>query len=273
MSDFQGFAEPTIESFYHRALSQRLLLSENDVLVDAVIFISERARVTVNGHIYTDPYVLVQMSGGTQGACFAYPGDIVITEADALIGRPVWEIFDQASDCLKVALLDAIYAALNKTDGLRPKVREYVYGPAAEKSRLRAEVMGNLIQLKPGMRLCMIGVIEDIVRVALESGAEVRLFDHYLAGETFLGQPVLRDAVDELKMADRVLLTGNAIKTRTMATILRQCVEFRIPTVVYAMSGANLAPHYLAFGARAVTCERFPYYWYSHLESVIDVYE
>jgi hypothetical protein len=263
----------SIEEFYEHALARRASFAKGDDLLEAFICVFERARVSAHGHIYTDPYVFIQLSAGSRGACFAYPDEVDISDSELIIGQPVWDVFEQAPDYIKVAILDAIYVILNNDcPRLRPDVRKYFRGTAAEKSSQRAESIVNLIAVEPGMRLCMIGVIEDIVCASLESGAEVALFDHLLAGETFMGREIGRDAGSSLDSADYVLVTGNALKTRTMDDILQRSAASGIPTTVYAMSGANLAPHYLSLGVESVTCETFPYYWYSGLESVMDVY-
>ncbi len=262
----------SIEAFYAHAILQRRLFEEGDDLLEAFICIFERAKVSIEGHLYTDPYVFAQLSGGSRGACFAHPDEVNVTDSDSLIGHSVWDIFDQAPDYIKVALLDAVYAVVNDDLKLRPHTRKCLNGTASAKSAQRAEFIANLLKIEKGMRLCIIGVIEDIVCAALKLGAEVELFDFFLAGQTFLGQEIGRHVGPSLESADCVLVTGNAIKTRTMDDILQRCAAGGIPATVYAMSGANLAPHYLSVGADIVTCETFPYYWYSGLESNIYVY-
>jgi hypothetical protein len=268
-----NLARASIEEFYEHALLRRKLFQYGDDLLEAFICVIERAKVSPQGHMYTDPYVFAQLSGGPRGACFAHPDEVCVTDADSLIGRPVWDIFYEAPDYIKVALLDAVYAVVNIGLEVSPDARKRLNGTATAKSRQRAKFIVDLLGLEKGARLCVIGVIEDIVHAALDLGAEVKLFDFFLAGYKFLGQEVGREVDDSLEAADLVLVTGNAIKTRTMDNILRRCAEREIPVTVYAMSGANLAPHYLSVGANTVTCESFPYYWYSGLESVIDVYQ
>jgi Putative heavy-metal chelation len=263
---------PTLEGFTRLAMSYRDVIGEQETVVECITAIHEQALISGNNHVYNDPYFIVQLAGGMRGSCFGFPAESRL-DLREFIGTSAFAALEGAPDFLIVCLLDAIFLEINRLEGIAP-VRSVPYeGTAAQNGRLQAKVLAELAHVEPGTSVALIGVVEDIVQELLDRGAEPRLADLHLAGESVCGLNVGNDAESLITRADAVIMTGNTLKTRTIDTLLAQAVSCRARTVVFAMSGANIASRYRAFGANAVTTEQYPYFWYPGLGSTINIFE
>jgi hypothetical protein len=263
---------PTIEGFARLASGYRDVLSEEEMTVECITAIHEQALLSGNDHVYNDPYFVVQLAGGMRGCCFGFPAESGL-DLREFIGTPALAALDEAPDFLAVCLLDAIFQEINRLEGIVPTSSVPYEGTAAQNGRLQAKVLADLAHVEPGTRVALIGVVEDIARELLDRGAEPMLADLYLAGESVCGLEVSGNASSLVARADAVIMTGNTLKTRTIDALLALAASRGTRTVVFAMSGANIAPRYRASGADAVTTERFPYFWYPGLGSTIDIFE
>jgi hypothetical protein len=118
----------------------------------------------------------------------------------------------------------------------------------------------------------MIGAIVDIIQVVLEKGAELKAADFALAGTELEGIEIEYEAMPLIKWADTIIMTGNTLKTNTLGQLLDISRKLKKRVLIYSMSGANIAPHYLNHGAFVITSEPFPYYWYARMPSIMNVY-
>jgi hypothetical protein len=262
---------PTIEDFTRVALAYRDALGPTDITVECITTIKEHACIAGNDQLYNDPYFVVQLAGGMRGCCFGFPADCQL-DVRSFVGKSAFAALDDAPDFLGVCLLDAIFHEINRIEGISPDDSVPYHGTAAQNGRQQARVVADLAHVAPGARVALIGVVEDIVRELLDRAAIPLLADLYLAEESVCGLTVGDDAGSLITEADAVIMTGNTLKTRTLDTLLAQASARGTRTVVFAMSGASIAPRYRAFGADAVTTERFPYFWYPGLGGTIDIF-
>lgn len=263
---------PTIENFAQAARSYRNVIGDESCTIECITTIHEHARELRNQHVYNDPYFVVQMAGGMRGSCFGFPEDAEL-EIQRFTGLSAFNVLDEAPDYLTVCLLDGIYQEINRIEGILPTRSIPYIGSASENGRLQAKTLADLAHVTPGTKVALVGMVEDIVREIVDRGAEAMVADLYLAGQTVYGQHVMNDASSCIAQADSLIMTGNTLKTRTLDALLSQAKSLRVRTVIFAMSGANLAPRYCYLGADAVTTERFPYFWYPGLGSTINVFE
>jgi predicted TIM-barrel enzyme len=222
--------------------------------------------------MYTDPYFVAQLAGGMRGSCFGFQADTEY-DIDRFVGCSAFAALSDAPDFLRVCLLDAIFEKINQLEGVVPSRTVPYQGTAAESGQLQARVLADLAQVEAGMKVAVVGAVEDIARELLERGATPMLADLYLAGQVVSGLEVGGDAGSIIGDADAVIMTGNTLKTRTIDHLLAAARSRGARLVVFAMSGAEVSPRYLDFGASAVTVERFPYFWYPGLGSTISIFE
>jgi hypothetical protein len=265
-------ARPTIEEFARVAMFYRGAVGEAAAVVECVTTLYERTKIVGNSQMYTDPYFMVQLAGGMRGSCFGFNEDVEY-DVDHFIGGSAFDALSDGPDYLRVCLLDAIFEEVNRIEGIAPTLTIPYRGTAAENGELQAQVLADLARVDAGMKVAVVGAVEDIARVLLERGATPLLADFYLAGQSICGLRVSDDALSAIHFADAVIMTGNTLKTRTIDCLLPDATRRGVRVVIYAMSGAEIAPRYLDFGASAVTVERFPYFWYPGLGGAISIFE
>jgi len=264
-----------LQSIADDALENVSSFSKSDLTVEFVDIIMERARLSGNNIEYKDPFLLVQLESGTRGACFLHPNDISESDLEGIAGKFIVDLLGtkRIKQPIKVAILDAFYDMINKKEGILPKRVITLSGLAYQKSKNRAREIIELARVERNEKLLFIGAIADLISAAKQKGANIRVADFALSNLSIEGLKVEYDANPIMHWADRVIMTGNTLKTDTMTELLDAAQKRNLPLLIYALTGANIAPRYLNYGADIVTCEKFPYYWYSDIESSIWVYE
>ncbi len=263
---------PTVKYFEQLALARRSEFDEAETAVEFVTGFVERAILFGDDHLYYDPYVVVQLVSGAQGACFLHPEDLNAADLDMLPGKCALDVVQRAAPYLRVALLDALYHHINNRDGIHAAAEYEFRGTGSQKSSARAQRLVELSAIEKGSKVALVGLIVDIARYAIRLGAELQVADLAKAGMEILGVRVQRDATPLVRWADIVIMTGNTLKTGTLADLLEAAVGRARHILVYAMTGHHIAPRYLDFGVDVVTAEEFPYYWYATVPSRMRVY-
>jgi hypothetical protein len=245
----------------------------HEISVEFIDFIIERAILSGNSIVYKDPFIIVQLESGARGACFLHPGDICENDLEGIAGKPIFDLLDKVKPPIEIALLDAFFEMLNTKENIKPQSILELKGLAYQKSKERAQKLIDLAGVRKYQKLLFIGAIADLVDAAVQKGAEIKLADFGLSGTYVHGVLVEYDARPMVTWADNIIMTGNTLKTNTIVDLLETIRRNKIPLLIYALTGVNIAPRYLYYGANIVTCEKFPYYWYSNLVSSILVYK
>lgn len=264
--------EPAFARFILYAQQKREYINEEDTAVEFVIKFSERARISGNTHTYTDPYILVQLISGAQGACFIEEDEFRPEDIEGIVGTRPLDAIPRVPPCLGIALLDAFYSHINSLEQIQPIEIYEFSGLASEKSIRRAIKLVELAKVQSGSRVALIGVIADIVRAVIDRGGEIRAADLALVGANIHGVPVQKEAAPLVEWADIVIMTGSTLRTNTLYELLQAAKQLPRHVLIYTMSGSNIAPRYLDYGADVVTAETFPYYWYANVVSKMSIY-
>lgn len=261
---------PTVETFRSYAI-QNVTANRRELEIECITIVSEFAKLSGNSQLYSDPYLLVQLASGARGCCFASADDLR-PGLQGFVGRSALDALQHADDLLSVALLDAVYLGLDHPGVRDPSYTRPYSGTAEQNGKLQGSILADLLTVEPGDTILVVGVVEDIVNELVARRANVQLHDLILGGGMVAGRAVSSDPVASLVGVDKILLTGNTLKTQTLSFYLQAASEASIPSVVFAMSGGSLAPLYLGYGATAVTVERFPFFWYPGISPGIEVY-
>ncbi|HEY0068860.1 MAG TPA: DUF364 domain-containing protein [Chloroflexia bacterium] len=262
----------SLNGFIEYAKLNRELLDNRKTAIEFVVSLTERALISGNHHVYADPYLIAQLISGAQGACFMHPGDFNESDLEGVVGNPVLDVVEKVPPHLSIALLDALYFHLNKIEGVVPSKVFRFRGLASQKSLHRANSIVKLAEITRTKRVALIGFISDIAKSVIELGAELQVADIALAGAEISSITIQKDALPLIEWADTVIMTGNALKTNTINDLLAASSKLSRHVLVYSMTGSNIAPRYLKYGASIVTSETFPYYWYANSVSTMCVY-
>lgn len=264
--------EASLQYFTEYAKEKSNAIGMPESRVEFVVAFMERALLSGSQHVYDDPYLFCQLISGAQGACFMHVDDLKQGDLDGLVGNPVLDVIDKVPDYIAVALLDAYFSLLNIYENLEPTERVEFKGSGSDKSRQRAKTIAQLAGVKANDRVLLIGAIADLMDAVVSVGAELKVADLALAGSSMIGIPIMYDAIPLLDWANVVIMTGNTLKTNTLSNLLFLLRNSGARILVYAMSGANVAPHYLKHGVHTVTAEYFPFYWYANMTSRMHIY-
>ena len=233
--------------------------------IDFIVEMNEVARLGPESQLYEDPYLVLQLSNGVQGYVFAHPGEFETPVHRDLVGRSIPTIdITSLPNYLTAALIDALAGVV--LPRREPNYSRTLRGTAAQKSGRRAEIIKRLTaDPRKAERIAVIGAIEDIIHQLVLNANDVRIADYHLAGTTMANIRIEPDYNELLLWCDRVLVTGNVLKTDTLAAISRNIAKRRIHACMYCMTGHNLLPRIMSDLPFAhIVAEEFPFYWYAN---------
>ncbi|MFI6640177.1 Rossmann-like domain-containing protein [Streptomyces sp. NPDC050504] len=253
-----------------------------ELTATSVFWLHHGTRLS-GGHVtYLNQYALVRV-GGAFGACAFEAGEVgpdVCRDAsgsalDALL-RP------DVPRALRIAALDAYLATVrpHREAGTeadagsgsgaawRVEAVPLPVGPPEVRAVARDTAIAGLLDVRPGARVALIGVVNPLVAAIRERGGVPLPCDFNLRA-TQWGDPVTRDMEEVLDAADAVVATGMTLSNGSFDRIVRRCRERGVPLVVYAQSGSAVARAFLGAGVTAVSAEPFPFSQFSADETVL----
>lgn len=239
-------------------------------VANSVFWVQHGTRLTPESALYRNRYVLVRV-GTAFGACSFDDGELG-PEIAEMSGRPVRELLAHRSMPLRTAALDAWLGATSphRADP-RARIVTLPAGTPRERAVARDREIAGLLDLRPGMRVGLIGVVNPLVEAIRARGATPLPCDLSMT-ETQWGDPVERDMTCVIDRADAVIATGMTLGNGTFDPLRRRCLDRRIPLAIYAQSGAAVAREYLGRGVSAVSAEHFPFSQFSADASPLYVY-
>jgi hypothetical protein len=230
-----------------------------EVPATSVFWVHHGTRLAGGNVTYRNQYVLARV-GTAFGACAFADGEADPAVCANCSGAPVARLLTEAPAPVRVAALDAYLGHV------RPhRTAERVVLPAGtpeERAQARDAAVAGLLDVEPGAKVALIGVVNPLVAAIRERGAECLPCDLQLR-TTQWGDPVTPDMRDVLGVADAVVATGMTIGNGTFDEILRTCRERAIPLVVYAQTASAVARHFLGAGVTALSAEPFPFSQFS----------
>jgi uncharacterized protein (DUF4213/DUF364 family) len=135
-------------------------------------------------------------------------------------------------------------------------------GTPEVRARARDAAIAGLLDIAPGAKVALIGVVNPLVAAIRERGGICLPCDYNLR-TTQWGDLVARETAEALEVADAVVATGMTLGNGTFDEIVRRCRERSVPLVVYAQSGSAVARAFLGAGVSALSAEPFPFSQFS----------
>lgn len=264
--------DPLFSLFKQQAVDASYVLDQADLEIDLLGMFPHCARSPYRNQIICSPYIHVQLASGAKGICFFYE-ERDIASAFQFVGINAGSVIDKVGLEVQIALVDAIFQHINRDKNLHPhKVVEF-QGRISEKALNRACYIASLVQAAKGDRVGIVGCVEPMIKLLVDAGSEIRIADIHSPYQAICGIQIERDAMPIVDWATKLIVTGSALWMQTMGQILNRASTRSIFTVVFAMTGHNIAPHYLNYGANIVVSEHFPFYWFANTISKLEVYE
>ncbi|QCX76405.1 hypothetical protein C9F11_13645 [Streptomyces sp. YIM 121038] len=234
----------------------------------SVFWIHHGTRLAGGDVTYLNQYVLVRV-GGAFGGCAFEAGEIDPAICREASGSSLGTLLKDAPTPLRTAALDAYLACVaphRRTPGAEPVTLPA--GPPEVRAVARDTAIAGLLDIEPGARVALIGVVNPLVAAIRERGGDPLPCDFNLR-TTQWGDPVSRDMHEVLDAADAVVATGMTLSNGSFDTILARCRERGVPLVVYAQSGSAVARAFLGAGVTALSAEPFPFSQFSAEPTVL----
>lgn len=239
-----------------------LLEQPTDRVATSVFWACHGTRLAGGDVTYRNHYVLVRC-GSAFGAASVRAGEVDPVGCQNLSGSPIAELLATAPYPVRIAALDALLAAERPFRG-DPEPEQVVLpaGTPEVRAVARDTAVAGLLDVDPGARVALIGVVNPLVAAIRERGAECLPCDLDLRA-TQWGDAVSDSADEVIDKADAVVATGMTLANGTFDGIVERCRSRGIPLTIYAQTGAAIARAFLGHGVTALSAEPFPFSQFS----------
>jgi Putative heavy-metal chelation len=194
------------------------------------------------------------------GSCYVELDELDAEDVDGCVGRTLAELLAHPRLAIQIAALDT-YFGLVAPHPVQRGVEAVTIpgGTTLEKSLFRARRVVGLLDLQPGGRVALIGVVNSLIQAIRERDADCLACDFNIT-RTEWGDPVSQCWQDVVDAADAVLATGMTLSNATFDPLLSRARERGIPVVVYAQTGSAIVPRFVGHGVTALSAEPFPFF-------------
>ncbi|MEU6312558.1 DUF364 domain-containing protein [Streptomyces sp. NPDC047014] len=231
------------------------------LVATSVFWIHHGTRLAGGDTTYLNQYVVVRL-GDSFGGCAFEAGEVDPAVCRDSSGAPLDVLLRDAPRPLRIAALDAYLASRHphRDSGAEPVTLPA--GTPETRAAARDAAIAGLLDLAPGAKVGLIGVVNPLVAAIRARGGEPLPCDLNLRA-TQWGDPVTPDMHEVLERADAVVATGMTLGNGSFDTVLDRCRRRGIPLVVYAQTGSAVARAFLGSGVTALSAEPFPFSQFS----------
>lgn len=228
----------------------------------SAFWIHHGTRLAGGDTTYLNQYVLIRL-GGSFGACAFEAGEIDLAVCREASGAPLDVLLREAPRPVRIAALDA-YLTEADPHSRAPRAEPVPLPAGTPETRAKARdaAVAGLLDIAPGARVGLIGVVNPLVAAVRERGGSPLLCDFNLR-TTQWGDPVSDSAETVLADSDVVIATGMTLGNGTFDTVLARCRQRAVPLIVYAQTGSAVARAFLGSGVTALSAEPFPFSQFS----------
>ncbi|MEU7485110.1 DUF364 domain-containing protein [Streptomyces sp. NPDC042319] len=205
--------------------------------------------------------VLSLRLGAAVGSCAVEPGALTDAAVEACVGADVAGLLAHELLPVRIAALDAYLMHVLPHEAA-PGARPFPLpaGSSLEKSRARARAVVELLDVAPGARVLVVGVVNSLLEALRERGLTYVPCD-LKGGTTEWDEPVATDALAELDRCDAVLASGMTLGNGTFEALRAHAAAHGTPLVMFAQTGSAVLPRFLGAGVSAVCAEPYPFFW------------
>ncbi|TCC56469.1 hypothetical protein E0H73_32845 [Kribbella pittospori] len=211
---------------------------------------------------YRNYYVLLRV-GEVFGACSFEAGELDPSYCADASGVSLDELIADGPLPVRIAALDAYLASVEPHHSAAG-AEEIVLPAGAPDVRARARdaAVAGLLDVRPGWKVALIGVVNPLVDAITERGGICLPCDFNLR-ETASGLPVSRDMTEVIDAADAVVATGMTLSNGSFDVLLDRCRQQSKPLAIYAQTGSAVVRAFLGSGVTALSAEPFPFSQFS----------
>ncbi|WP_369217262.1 Rossmann-like domain-containing protein [Streptomyces flavofungini] len=233
-----------------------------ELTVTSAFWLYNTTRLAGGDVTYHNHYLLLRV-GDAFGACSFEAGELPPQFCENASGQPLAKLLRHESAPVRTAALDAYLARVRPHRDAAEAERVLLPAGTPEvRAEARDASVAGLLDIAPGARVALIGVVNPLVAAIRERGGVCLPCDLNLR-TTAWGDPVTDDMTEVLARADAVVATGMTLSNGTFDLILRHCVEHGTPLTVYAQSGSAVARAFVGAGVTALNAEPFTFSQFS----------
>ncbi|MEU5345437.1 DUF364 domain-containing protein [Streptomyces sp. NPDC020766] len=206
------------------------------------------------------------------GSCAVEPGALSEDAVHDCVGADVARLLEHPLTPVRVAALDAYLMHVTPhtpENGALP--RPLPAGSSLEKSRARAKAVVELLDVRPGRTVLVVGVVNSLLE-ALRSRDVPYIPCDLKGGRTEWGEPIETDALAELDRCDAVLASGMTLGNGSFEPLREHALRTDKQLVMFAQTGSAVLPRFLGAGVSAVCAEPYPFFWLDGGPGVIHHY-
>ena len=206
------------------------------------------------------------------GSCAVEPGALSEGAVGDCVGAHVARLLEHPLTPVRVAALDAYLmhvAPHTPENGALP--RPLPAGSSLEKSRARATAVVELLDVRPGQTVLVVGVVNSLLEALRSRGVPYIPCD-LKGGRTEWGEPIVTDALAELDHCDAVLASGMTLGNGSFEPLREHALRVGKQLVMFAQTGSAVLPRFLGAGVSAVCAEPYPFFWLDGGPGVIHRY-
>ncbi|WP_062213984.1 Rossmann-like domain-containing protein [Streptomyces sp. NBRC 109706] len=207
------------------------------------------------------------------GSCAVEPGTLSAEVLDGLAGAELAGLLRHPRRPVRLAALDAYLGrVLPHTPENGARRRPLPAGDSLARSRARAAAVVGLLPEPPLIaRVLVVGVVNSLLEALRWRGLDYLPCD-LKGGRTEWDEPVSTDALARLDDCDALLVSGMTLGNGTFDPLLDHARATGKPLVLFAQSGAAVAPRLLGAGVSAVSAEPYPFFWLDGGPGAIHLY-
>ncbi|WP_018155279.1 Rossmann-like domain-containing protein [Demetria terragena] len=260
----------TVDELIAETLTDATSTGPRALIARSVHWLQHGTRLAGSPQVFRNRYILIRCESAF-GVC-AVDAGVVDEEIIELSGTPIADLLADHRLPVRVAALDAYLGAVSphRHDARAQRI-VLPAGTPDERAVARDKAIADLLEITPGQRVALIGVVNPLVAAIRERGGECLPCDLTL-DQTQWGDPVDRDMNRVVDQADSVLATGMTLGNGSFDRLRERCAERSIPLTIYAQTGAAVARAFLGNGVRAVSAEPFPLSQMSAEETALYLY-
>ncbi|WP_448567126.1 Rossmann-like domain-containing protein [Thalassotalea ganghwensis] len=261
-----------VSALINQVLQGQYALSPNDAYVVGAFAVRQSTRFPGSGETYRNHYLLLRV-GKAFGGCCLEPKQLDEIDAEALAGSSIAQLLEHPLLGVRIAALDAYLGEVAPHRMANSVTRfELPLGTPYERAVARDQAIVSLLNIQPGEKVGLIGVVNPIVDEITHHGGICLPCDFNMS-KTASGIKVEQDMYAVLRQADRMIITGMTLTNGSFDQILEIVRKRCIPLLVYAQTGSAIIPQFLGQGVSAICAEPFPYSQFSAEPSAVYLYQ
>ena len=220
--------------------------------------------------VYQNNFVCIR-SGIHVGICYVEENQITIPDMAKCVGLPLSRLIEHDLLPIRVAALDAYIGDIYPHHRCSAAPVFIPAGSSGQKSMIRAKSVIDMMDLRPGEKVALIGIVNSLINAIRMKQATCLPCD-FSGMQTENGEPVTRNMWDVIPQADKILATGMTLGNGTFEPLLDYANRCHKPLTVFAQSGSAVFPQFMGKAFMNLCAEPFPFFSLYGGESVVYQY-